>query len=241
MALFQRNDLQPREVHIWFAKLDLSLNRLPQYERYLSAEERARAERVRLLPARHAFIQARAILRLLLASYCADSPEHLRLSVDAYGKPMLHVNSAQSPLYFNLSHTQGLALYAFTHLCELGVDIEYMRPDLAYEQMAERFFSRPEIAALRDLPEQRRAEGFFNAWTRKEAYLKARGKGLSLPLSLFDVSLHPDQPAALLETREPDQLAAAWSLHNLAAPAGYKAALALPSRDFSLRCWHWDR
>ena len=101
---------------------------------------------------------------------------------------------------FNLSHSHGIALYALTRGREIGVDIEYFRPDVEAGKLAERFFSPREAAVLRALPEHLRREGFFNCWTRKEAYIKAEGKGMAIPLSAFDVSLTPGEPAALLRT-----------------------------------------
>ncbi len=232
--------IQPSEVHIWLAHLALPAERMQRLASLLSAEESAKAARFHFAHDREHFIVSHAILRLLLARYCTLAPENVHFTVNAYGKPALQTSSDQPLLSFNLSHSHGLALYAFTGICELGIDIEYMRTNLEYTEVATHFFSQREIADLRSLPKEHTASGFFTAWTRKEAYIKARGLGLSLPLDQFDVSLHPEAPAALLEIREPGLDAATWSMHEIPVPAGYKAALALPARNITLRYSDWD-
>jgi Phosphopantetheinyl transferase len=114
-----------------------------------------------------------------------------------------------------------------------------MRPEVAEEQIAERFFSSCEVTALRALPAGQQTEAFFNCWTRKEAYIKARGEGLSLPLDQFGVSLVPGEPAALLHTAMAADEASRWSMIELAAGAGYKAALVVEGSGWQLRCWQW--
>jgi 4'-phosphopantetheinyl transferase len=233
-------NLQPHEVHICLINLHVSTDTLQKLVNYLSPEERAKAAKFHFAQHREQFTITHAVLRLLLAHYSQLTPATVSFVTNPYGKPALSILANQSPLYFNLSHTQGLAICAFTHICELGIDIEYMRTNLDYEQIAAYVFSPQEQAVLSRLTDQSQAHAFFNAWTRKEAYIKARGKGLSLPLDLFDVTLHPDEPSALLETREADQDASAWSMYDLAVPSGYKAALALPAHNVSLRFWSWS-
>jgi 4'-phosphopantetheinyl transferase len=167
-------------------------------------------------------------------------PSQLRFRYNRYGKPALAGELAEDWLRFNLSHSHGLALYAFTENREIGVDLEFIRPELAGEEIARRFFSSAEAAELAALPSHLRTEAFFNCWTRKEAYIKARGKGLSLPLDQFDVSLAPGKPAALLRARgEPDE-SSRWSLTALAPAQGYVAALAVEGHAYQLRCWRWE-
>jgi len=232
--------LHPDEVHICLMNLEVSTDTLQKLAEYLSPEERAKSARFYFAHDREQYTVAHAILRLLLAHYSRITPSDVSFVTNPYGKPALSTSTSQPPLYFNLSHTHKLAICAFTYICEIGVDIEYMRTNLDCEQMAKSVFSPREQAVLSALGGQRKVEGFFNAWTRKEAYIKARGKGLSLPLDQFDVSLHPNEPAILLETREPDQDASVWSMYALAAPFGYKAALELPAHNVSLRCWSWN-
>jgi 4'-phosphopantetheinyl transferase len=121
----------------------------------------------------------------------------------------------------------------------VGIDLEYIRSDLQVEQLAERFFSRREIATLRTLPPEVQRQAFFLCWTRKEAYLKARGEGLSLPLDQFDVSLIPGEPAALLSTQRDPYEVSRWSLQELTPAPGYAAALAVEGHGWGLACWQW--
>lgn len=138
-----------------------------------------------------------------------------------------------------MSHSHGLALCAVTRDREVGIDLEYIREDFASEETARHFFSPREIAMLCALPAAMRAEGFFNCWTRKEAYIKATGQGLSLPLRQFDVSLTPGEPASLLSTRENPQDASRWTLRELASGDGYVAATAVEGHGWALNCWQF--
>jgi 4'-phosphopantetheinyl transferase len=132
-----------------------------------------------------------------------------------------------------------VALYAVTRAREVGIDVELIRSDLKIEQIAERFFSHHEIATLRALPTELRQSAFFRCWTRKEAYIKATGKGLSLPLDQFEVSLTPGEPAALLSTQPDPNEAQRWSLRELTPAPGYAAALAVEGHGWCLACWDW--
>jgi 4'-phosphopantetheinyl transferase len=143
-------------------------------------------------------------------------------------------------LRFNVSHSQGVALYALTRGREVGVDIEFVREDFARFDIAERFFSTREVSALRALPTEQHTAAFFDCWTRKEAYIKARGEGLSHPLHSFAVSLAPGETAALLWTDTDPQEAARWSLVGLFPGESYRAALAVEGEMPTLRCWRWS-
>jgi 4'-phosphopantetheinyl transferase len=134
-----------------------------------------------------------------------------------------------------------VALYAVARGREVGIDLEFIRRDLEVEQIAERFLSRQEIETLRAVPTDLRIGAFFLCWTRKEAYIKARGEGLSLRLDQFDVSLVPGEAAALLSTRPHSDEALRWSLQELTVPPGYVAALAVEGRGRSLSCWQWPQ
>jgi 4'-phosphopantetheinyl transferase len=155
--------------------------------------------------------------------------------------PTVSLASGKPPkkggLTFNLSHSGRLGLVAVTHRREIGVDIEEMRSDLSIKMIAERFFSRREIAMLAALPQARRLEGFFNCWTRKEAFLKARGEGLGMPLNRFSVSLAPDDPALLLEMQACPTEVERWSLFGFQPAAGFVAALAVEGQIRELKCW----
>jgi 4'-phosphopantetheinyl transferase len=121
----------------------------------------------------------------------------------------------------------------------VGVDLEYVRPSLTDDRLAERFFSAQEVTALRALPESAQTEAFFNCWTRKEAYIKARGRGLSISLASFAVSLAPAQLTNLPITGNDGPEAGRWSLRALAPGQGYVAAIAAEGADWSLALWQW--
>jgi len=229
------------KVHVWRATLDPEKSRLHDLEQILAPDEHARAGRFYFQKDREHFIAARGLLRTILGRYLNQDPSELRFCYSPYGKPSLATSSGENALHFNVSHSHGLALYAVTSGREIGVDLEHLRTNFAGEDIAERFFSRREVEALRALPADMRQKGFFNCWTRKEAYIKARGEGLSLPLDQFDVSLAPGEPAALLSTISDPLEASRWSLQKLEPGPGYVAALAVEGRDWLLKCWQWPQ
>lgn len=224
------------EVHLWRASLAQTPGALRGFHSTLAPDEAAKAARYHFQRDREHYIAARGVLRRLLGLYLARPPESLRFAYGAHGKPTL---AGVHGLHFNLSHSHELALYAFARGRELGVDLEHLRPDLAGEEIAARFFSAREVSMLGALPAESRTRGFFNCWTRKEAYIKARGEGLSHPLDAFDVSLAPGEPAALLGTRGDPHELTRWTLHAPDAGEDYAAALAVHGTNYTLRLWQW--
>jgi len=200
----------------------------------LSADERERAERFHFANDRAHFIAARALLRTLLGRYLDLPPRHLSFSYSPYGKPALAGEGEGRALRFNVSHSHGVALYAFARGREVGVDVEYVRPDVVGESIAERCFSAQEVATLRSLPAEVQPRAFFNCWTRKEAFIKARGEGLSFPLDQFEVALDPKEPAALISIGGDRREASRWSLQALPVEEGYVAALAVEGHGWRL-------
>ncbi len=227
--------LSNRDVHVWRASLSVSEIRLADFQAILADDERARAARFRNPLHGAQYTVARGVLRMLLGRYLNRPPKDIRFSYSHYGKPF--IDDASETLRFNLSHSQDLVLYAFTHQREIGIDIEYIRPVSSRDQIA--VFSPNETRVLSALPAAQQAIGFFNCWTRKEAYIKAHGEGLSLPLDQFDVTLAPGEPAALLETRVALDSAERWSLHALPPGTNYIAALAVEGHDWELSTWQW--
>ena len=225
------------EVHVWRARLDQDEATLLRLARLLSADERARARKFYFRRDRDHFVAARGALRTILGRYAATPPELLCFSYNEYGKPAL---SGGGPLRFNASHSNGVALYAVTAGREVGVDLEFVRADFAGVEIAESFFSRREVSALRALPPGALTDAFFDCWTRKEAYIKARGEGLSHPLERFTVSLAPGEPAALLCTDDDPREAARWSLVRLPPGEGFRAALAVEGGMPTVRRWRWS-
>ena len=225
-------ELPAQEVHVWLANLDDYA--ADSLKPLLADDELARAARFHFDKDRNHFIVARGLLRKLLAAYLGVGAAELRFAYAEKGKPSLR-ESQRSSLKFNLAHSHGMAIYAFSRGREIGVDLEFIREGLADEKVAERFFSEREINDLRSLPADARKQAFFDYWTRKEAYIKARGDGLSMPLDEFDVSLAPDKPAAWLRNHKEPGEVARWSMQSVAVPAGYVAAVVAEGHDWQLK------
>lgn len=232
--------LSTDEVHVWRASLDQPESVLQCLRTTLSADEAARAARFHFERDRWRFTVARGVLRAILARYLDLAPEDIQFSYGPQNKPALIDTRQNNNLQFNLSHSQNQALYAFACNRDVGVDIEQIRAMSDAEGVARRFFSTCEYAVFQALPPQRRDEGFFNCWTRKEAYIKALGDGLSHPLGTFDVSLRPGEPAALLAVRGDPGEVSRWSMRALTPVPGYVAALVVEGHDWALKCWHWE-
>jgi 4'-phosphopantetheinyl transferase len=224
------------EVHVWRVQLDPLSLEIQTLLQTLDKDELERAGRYYFERDRQRFIARRSWLRLLLGRYLDREPGELSFVYNSYGKPALAPVPGASTLNFNLSHSAGLALYAFAWEQEMGVDIERVDSDIEYEQIAERFFSAYERAVLRSLPAEEKAGAFFACWTRKEAFIKAHGEGLSLSLDQFDVSLAPGEPARLLARRGEIEIEQ-WALRDLEPEPGFAAALAVQGHDLKMKCW----
>jgi 4'-phosphopantetheinyl transferase len=180
------------------------------------------------------FMAARGILRELLGAYLGSSPAKVQFSYGNYGKPALEAITAGPSLQFNLSHSGGLAVYALSLKRRLGIDVEQIRPQLVGEDIARRYFAVRELADLQALPPELRAQGFLLCWTRKEAYIKAQGAGLSIPLDSFTVSLTPGRSEEL-------QVAdgAQWTLRSFEPSPSHVAAVVGEGKDWQSRHWTW--
>lgn len=234
-------ELGEAETHVWRVPLDVSSAVVEGLRGLLAPDERARAERFFFESGRRHFTVARAALRIILGRYLRREPRSLRFDYGPQGKPFLpEAGGTGAPLEFNLTHSHGLALVALTRAGRVGVDIEHIRPDFAGDEIAERFFSEAEVKALRSLPAEIRVERFFDCWTRKEAFIKARGEGLSLPLDQFDVTFSPSEPPCLLRTGWDADEAARWALHEILVGPDFKAALAVEGHGQRLKFWHAD-
>ncbi len=212
------------EVQIWYAypalhHLDLDTSAL------LSRDEQERRARFRFETSRDDFIFCRGMLRILLASYLGAPPAELCLAYSAHGKPSLVTPSGD--LEFNLSHSHGIVLFAFSQGRRVGVDVEYVRRDLNVQEIAGRFFSAAENHAL--MQRSYMHDAFFHCWTRKEAFVKARGEGLSCPLDSFDVSVAPEEEEVSLTTRPDVCESQSWQLWSLNSFPGYAAAVPVES------------
>ena len=223
------------EVHVWRVDLDSPTARIEELRQTLSADESRRASRMHLEAHRGHYIVARGVLRALLSRYLDRPPEKLSFIYGEHGKPALDEGS----LCFNLSHSHDLALYALARDDrQVGIDVEYIRKKAARQRIAERFFAAQEVAALQATAAELQEAAFFECWTRKEAYLKARGDGISLPLDSFVVAL--GEEAALLRCEGDPGEVARWSLRGMDPGPGYAAALCAEGNDWRLRCYQWE-
>ncbi len=223
------------EVHVWHATLDQPRFRRQGLLRTLAADEQTRAERFHSDRDREHFIVARGVLRAILGCYLNQAPECLSFCYGTHGKPALAGGADVATIRFSVSHSHGAVVYAIARGREVGIDIERIRPDLAVAEIAERFFSRPEAARLRDLPIEAQGEAFFRSWTRKEAYIKALGGGLSIPLDRSDVEQAAGESGSVVVLRQ----ASWWSVQALPAGPGYVGALAVEGEGSALTSWQW--
>ncbi len=190
--------LKPGQVHLWFAFPDeiQSPELLEQYQRLLSEEENARRKRFRFERHGHRFAVTRALVRTTLSLYADVEPETWRFATNPYGKPEIEEAMNPQGIRFNLSHTRGLIVIALVLKHEIGVDVENPERRSDISRIANRFFSKPEAEDLKDAAEKDEAqarEQFFRYWTLKESYIKACGKGLSMPLDQFSFHLEKDR------------------------------------------------
>lgn len=224
-------DLQFEQVDVWRISLDLPAATVKLLVSALSADEHERAARFRFPGGKQRYIIAHGCLRNILARYLDREPGQLRFSRNEYGKPALQSHE----LEFNLSHSGDFALVAVTRGHNVGVDVERIRPELEHDKIAGRFFSPTEVSELMAFSPIEREHVFFDCWARKEAYIKAHGLGLSLPLDSFDVSLN--EPACLRATRPDPDEAARWTLLSLKVEPGYAAAVAVEGQCLEFRFW----
>ncbi len=212
--------LPDNQVHVYYAYLNQRASQLRQLAQTLSEDERVRAEQLHFERDKSRFIARRGLLRTILGSYLGTEPGQLQFSYGRYGKPTLAKPFVSNSLHFNMSHSNGLALYAIIVGRPLGIDLEYVRPIGEAEQIAERFFSAQENAVLRTLPVGDKNQAFFYCWTRKEAYLKAIGDGLTRPSNQFSVLLDSWEPASPLSVTGDPKEVSGWTLQTLTPVPG---------------------
>lgn len=214
-----------REIHVWSVDLYASETHVSHSGQLLSPNEVARAQRLTREVVRRRFVATRVALREILSQYLDREPAKIEFEYGAHGKPGLAAGMRKD-VEFSVSHSADLAMIAVTRAREVGIDLEVTARDLDYLGIARRFFAADEAQALEGQSEAGAREGFFRCWTRKEAFLKARGDGLSLPLEGFSVTVDRDRAPALLATRWNPREVDEWQLADLSAPAGFAAAIA---------------
>jgi 4'-phosphopantetheinyl transferase len=226
--------LAKEQVHVWRVSLDVSEDRLRELASTLSPDELTRSERLKFARDRRHFVAARGLLRALLGSYLQVDPRLLRFSYGRWGKPFLSPMPCHQDLDFNLSHSDGLALYAIAR-APVGIDVERICDVDDMEQIAQRFLVPADRRYLSALPSQARREAFFALWTRYEAYAKATGEGLAVPQSGSHSSAI-DAPGwrCVKWAQGPEPT---WTFRELCPGPGYAAALAVQGCCRRIDCW----
>ena len=216
-------ELSPSAVHIWPLRTEASDDVAAVAERVLAADEMNRAAKFGFHKLRQSFVITRGVLRHLLGRYLRLQPADIEFVYGSKGKPAI---TSAAGLQFNLAHSNGMAVIAIAADCQIGVDLEYMRPIPDMQYLAQRFFCAEEAAELMSLLPSERQGAFFRCWTRKEADLKAIGDGLSAPLNAYRVTVRPNDPARLIHLGHDRAADEAWTLHDLFLAPNYAAALA---------------
>jgi 4'-phosphopantetheinyl transferase len=228
------------EVHVWKINLAAPPGEVSRLRNFLSAVEREQAARFHFAQNQRRFVVRRAILRRLLAASLETKPDAIQFKILSHGKPQVLGQESPDGLRFSCSHSADLALVALARGRELGVDLEQHRPLAEAEELAGKFFSSSEISELAALPQPLKMPAFFNGWTRKEAFLKAIGLGLSFPLDRFSVALTPDRSATLLNVADDYEAAQKWTMFSLNVRADYSAALVFTGKTTGIQLFNWN-
>jgi 4'-phosphopantetheinyl transferase len=230
--------LEGEDVHVWFSLFDDLTPHFDSLFATLAADEIEKARRFRFRTDRDKYVLGRGFLRQVLSRSSGVHPAKLQFRYGVCGKPALVGESGEVEITFNLSHSHRAVICVVARGRQVGVDLEYLRPDIDDQELAERFFSPRDAAVLAQLPLGDRRTAFLTCWTRKEAYIKAKGDGLSLDLRSFDVLDSSDDRAPRLQVESDPGEAARWMLADLQVPAGYVAALAVEGSAERLTCRH---
>ncbi len=233
--------ISPDEIHVWRINFENINCDLTGHSKIISPEEKYRADKFHFEKDKTRFIIRHSILRSVLGRYLLRKPESIQFEYNTHGKPALKGNLYNTGIQFNLSHSNNLALIAIVLNREIGIDIEHINANIDYENIAIQYFSENEISELRSLPSQQQLIAFYNCWTRKEAYIKALGQGLAIPLSTFDVTLTPNKPAALLKTIHQSLPHNCHSIANIRPHLDYIAAAVVPGQIAQVKYWGWDK
>ncbi len=227
----ENRNLSHNQVHFWYASLEANRGNLAVFRALLSADEVIRAGRFKFQKNRDCYIVSRGILRFLLGNYLGRQPETIQFVYSDYGKPAL---AEGNQFKFNCSHSGDLLVFGFTLANEIGVDIEHIKTDFDALDLAQNFFSPEEVRALEEVPNHQLFNSFYRCWTRKEAFIKALGMGLSFPLHSFTVSMDNDQSAELLDIQWNRGEASEWRLYPFSPNSNYVGAIALRSKKVSV-------
>jgi len=231
--------ISAQEVHVWRASLDVSVLQYENLLGFLSADELERAGRFRFERDQKRFIVARGILRKILGRYLEKDPDKLLFEYTDHGKPKLANNAGNDTFRFNLSHSDAFALYGVTRGRSIGIDIEQIRDDVDVRQVARRFFSPGEIVSLERVNESNLQELFFQYWTRKEAFIKAMGEGISFPLEQCDVSSSSGKVLSPVILLNDGRKISSWNVQDIFPGSGYAAALSVEGDAWNLSHYNY--
>ena len=228
------------EVHVLRVHLDSSSLQSEDLTGILSADELARVGKFRFERDQKRFIKTRGMLRMILSHYLGKHPHKLCFEYTSFGKPFLAINPGDDTISFNVSHSGELALYAVTRCRKIGIDIERIRDNIDIWQIAHRFFSPGEISSLERIHKKNQRGEFFQYWVRKEAFIKAMGKGISFPMDQCDVSLIKGKILSPIKMPVESGETFSWYAQDLLPGDGYAAAIAMEGGDPDLSCWHYS-
>lgn len=237
MTFSARLNIDLNEVHIWSLNLGLvPFQAMQEYESILSDDEKTRASKFRFSKDKKTFSLTRGVLRKLAGAYLDTEPKKVKFHYEQYGKPRFQ---DESRIKFNVSHSGDRAVIAFVRDYDIGVDIEYFKDDFDVLDIAENFFSRREIDKLKMQPLKEQRQAFYRCWTRKEAFIKAEGSGLSFPLDKFTVSMHSDNEANLEHTDWSPDEKDRWNMFSFKPAQNYIAAVAINGNTTSFNVFDW--
>jgi 4'-phosphopantetheinyl transferase len=231
--------LSEDEIHIWASCLDVARTALTVFAASLSKEERIRAKKYRFRRHQYRFIAGRGLLRAIVSQYLHIDPAKLVFEYNSHGKPEVTRQFNSSGIHFNLSHSDDMALFAVTIVGPVGIDIERLRLIKDAGELVNWFCSPRERELFQNLDSREKQRAFFHLWTRKEAFLKATGEGISRLLNQVEVSFRPREPAQLIAVLGESKRATRWSIHGLSPAPGFVAAVAIQAKNVRLRCWKW--
>lgn len=226
-------------IVVWVARVSAAHDSLIFLEPCLDLHDHERAARFRFPEDRARFVLGRGLLRKCLGHYLRQTPETIDLAYTDRGRPIFPQDET---LQFSISHTHDLVAFALTARARVGIDLEYVQAKVDPLELAGRIFSEEDLRVFQTLPGSETLQAFFRAWTRKEAYLKARGEGIAEELRQVSVSFGPEETATLTDARD-ESAARMWRLHTLPVSADYMGSLACDDAGKRLECHlvHFDK
>jgi 4'-phosphopantetheinyl transferase len=233
--------LSEDEIHVWASCLDVAPTISAVFAVSLSEGERMRAKKFRFRQHQNFFIAGRGLLRAIMSYYLQVEPARVEFKYNLQGKPDLTRPFDSSGIHFNLAHSEDLALFAVTRIGPVGIDVERIRVNEDARELMNWFCSPRERELFDNLAAQEKQLAFFNLWTRKEAFLKATGEGITQLLNQVEVAFRPGEPARFIAVSGDSERAYRWSVHDLSPAPDFVAAVAIQAKNVRLRCWKADR